>query len=142
MRSIGVLFGDDGRRPLMPPHKGEGSQLRHVSNREDRKKHASISPYAIALLRPGSSPSLSAKARRRPASATLLRDGPSRHRNKPARASSAPLLAGHAPDHIADIVRHQNGAVGTERYPYRSSIGHPLVGREKPAQNIPRRSGR
>src|SRR5713101_8192226 len=57
---------------------------------------------------------------------------------KLSRARSALPLARYAPDHIANSVRHQNGAVGTECYPYRSSIGHPLVRCEEPRQNIPR----
>src|SRR5712664_744386 len=57
-------------------------------------------------------------------------------------ARSALPLARYAPDHIANIVRHQNRAVGTECYPDRSPIGLPLVRCEEPRQNIPRRSGR
>src|SRR4030088_1873487 len=63
-------------------------------------------------------------------------------RRKLSRARSALLRARYAPDHIANIVRHQNGAVRTECYSYRSSIGHPLVRCEEPGQNIPRRPGR
>src|ERR1700676_5150556 len=63
-------------------------------------------------------------------------------RHKLSRARSALPLARYAPDHIANILRHQKGAVGTECYPYRSSIGHPLVRCEEPRQNIPRRPGR
>src|ERR1700676_522870 len=58
-------------------------------------------------------------------------------RHKLSRVRSALPLARYAPDHIANIVRHQNGAVRTECYSYRSSIGHPLVGSEEPGQNIP-----
>src|SRR5882724_6585709 len=63
-------------------------------------------------------------------------------RRELSRARSALLLARYAPDHIANIVRHQNRAVGTECYPDRSSIGLPLVRCEEPRQNIPRRPGR
>src|SRR5258707_7986479 len=63
-------------------------------------------------------------------------------RRKLSRACSALLRAHYAPDHIANIVRHQNGAVGTECYTHRPSIGHPLVRCEEPGQNIPRRAGR
>src|SRR5205085_11123089 len=40
---------------------------------------------------------------------------------------SALPLARYAPDHIANIVRHQNGAVRTECYADRSSIGLPFI---------------
>jgi hypothetical protein len=62
-------------------------------------------------------------------------------RHELSRARSALPLARYAPDHIANVVCHQNGAVGTECYPYRSSIGNPLVRSEEPRQNIPRRPG-
>src|ERR1700738_3371364 len=62
-------------------------------------------------------------------------------RHELSRARSALTLARYAPDHIANVVCHQNGAVGTECYPYRSSIGNPLVRCEEPRQNIPRRPG-
>src|SRR6202000_793083 len=55
------------------------------------------------------------------------------------RSLAALLCAGDAPDRIANIVRHQEGAVGPERYADRASIGGPFVRRKKPAQNIPRR---
>ena len=45
----------------------------------------------------------------------------------PVLARSALSLTRHAPDHIAHVVRYQHGAVGADRYPYRPSIGHPLV---------------
>jgi hypothetical protein len=48
-------------------------------------------------------------------------------RHKLSRARSALPLARYAPDHIADIVRHQKRAVGTECYSYRPSIGLPFV---------------
>src|ERR1700682_3961758 len=63
-------------------------------------------------------------------------------RHKLSWARSALLLAGYAPDHIANIVRHQNRAVGTECYPDRPSIGLALVRREEARQDIPRRPGR
>src|SRR5450631_69354 len=58
---------------------------------------------------------------------------------KLSRARSALPLARDTPDHIANIIRHEKRAVGAECYPYRSPIGHPLVRREEPGQNIPRR---
>src|SRR5438552_5005643 len=59
------------------------------------------------------------------------------------RPHSAPLRARYAPDHIADIVRHQERAVvGTERDPDRPSVGRLFVGSEEAGQNIARRPGR
>src|SRR5580692_3588609 len=57
-------------------------------------------------------------------------------------ARSVLLRARDAPDHIANIVCHQNGAVGTQCYSDRSSIGLPLIRCEKPRENIPRWPGR
>src|ERR1039457_4241936 len=51
-------------------------------------------------------------------------------------------LARYAPDHVANVIRHQNRAVGTECDAYRTAIGHPLVRCEEPRQNIPRRPRR
>src|SRR5215207_10808429 len=53
-----------------------------------------------------------------------------------------PSRARHAPDDVADIVGHQQRAVGAERDADRPAVGDLLVGREKPGQNIPRRTGR
>src|SRR6202011_5735654 len=63
-------------------------------------------------------------------------------RHKLSRARSALPLARYAPDHIANIVRHQNGAVGTECYPDRSSKGLPLVRCEETRKNVSRWAGR
>src|ERR1700738_3099442 len=63
-------------------------------------------------------------------------------RHKLSWARSALPLARYPPAHLAHVVPHQKRAVGTECYPNRSSIGHPLVRCEEPGQNIPRRPGR
>src|SRR5450759_2582008 len=57
-------------------------------------------------------------------------------------ARSALPLARYAPDHVANVVRHQNRAVGTECDAYRTAIGHPLVRCEEALQNVPRPPGR
>src|SRR4029079_10299010 len=50
------------------------------------------------------------------------------------------LRARHAPDDVADIVSHQQRAVGAERDADWTSVGDLLVGREKPGENVPRRT--
>ncbi len=51
------------------------------------------------------------------------------------------LRAGDAPDHVADIVGHQQRSVGAQRDADGTSVGFLFVGREEAAQNIPRRPG-
>src|SRR6266702_4879643 len=57
------------------------------------------------------------------------------------RSRSALSLARDAPDHVADIVSHQQRAVGGERYADRASVGFPLVGSKEARQNVARGTG-
>ena len=47
-------------------------------------------------------------------------------------ATCSPLLGGrHPPDHVADVVRHQQRAVGAERHADRPAVGDLLVRRQE-----------
>ena len=50
--------------------------------------------------------------------------------------SFSPARPLHARSTSANVVRHQNGAVGAEGYPYRPSIESELVRGKEPGQDI------